>query len=47
VARLEEIAYRRGLIDRKTFIKLIELTPASAHRAYLQRVADDPRIEAG
>jgi glucose-1-phosphate thymidylyltransferase len=46
VACPEEIAYRRGFIDRVAFTKLIESTPASAYRSYLQRVADDPLIEA-
>jgi glucose-1-phosphate thymidylyltransferase len=44
VACPEEIAYRRGFIDRKAFARLAETAPASDYRAYLLRVLDDPLI---
>jgi glucose-1-phosphate thymidylyltransferase len=44
VACPEEIAYRRGFIDRKAFTRLAETTPASDYRAYLLRVLDDPLV---
>jgi glucose-1-phosphate thymidylyltransferase len=44
VACPEEIAYRRGFIDRTAFMRLAELAPASEYKAYLLRVLDDPHI---
>jgi glucose-1-phosphate thymidylyltransferase len=44
VACPEEIAYRRGFIDRAAFRRLAELVPASEYKAYLLRVLDDPHI---
>jgi glucose-1-phosphate thymidylyltransferase len=44
VACPEEIAYRRGFIDRAAFARLAELAPASGYRAYLLRVLEDPSI---
>jgi glucose-1-phosphate thymidylyltransferase len=42
VACPEEIAYRRGFIDKKAFARLAELAPVSDYRAYLLRVVDAP-----
>ncbi len=44
VACPEEIAYRRGFIDRSAFVRLIEQVPASDYRAYLLRVLEDPLV---
>ena len=44
VACPEEIAYRRGFIDRAAFARLADLAPASSYRAYLLRVLEDPLI---
>jgi len=44
VACPEEIAYRRGFIDRGAFTRLAELAPTSGYKAYLLRVLDDPLI---
>ena len=44
VACPEEIAYRRGFIDRAAFTRLAELAPTSGYKAYLLRVLDDPLI---
>jgi glucose-1-phosphate thymidylyltransferase len=46
VACPEEIAFRRGFIDRAALIRLAELAPASDYRAYLLRVLEDPLIGA-
>jgi Transposase, Mutator family len=42
----EEIAYRRGFIDRATFARPVELVPASNYRTYLRRVLDDQFLAA-
>jgi glucose-1-phosphate thymidylyltransferase len=44
VACPEEIAYRRGFIDRAALARLAESAPASDYRAYLLRVLEDPLI---
>jgi glucose-1-phosphate thymidylyltransferase len=44
VACPEEIAYRRGFIDRAAFTRLAELAPTSGYKAYLLRVLEDPAI---
>ncbi len=41
VACPEEIAYRRGFIDRAAFTRLAEHAPVSDYRAYLLRVLED------
>lgn len=38
IACLEEIAFRKGFIDRVRFEQIIEQTPKSSYREYLQRV---------
>jgi glucose-1-phosphate thymidylyltransferase len=45
VACPEEIAYRRGFINRTALARLAESAPASDYKAYLFRVLDDPLIE--
>jgi glucose-1-phosphate thymidylyltransferase len=45
VACPEEIAYRRGFIDRAAFARLAEGASASSYRNYLLHVLDDPLIE--
>ena len=45
VACPEEIAYRRGFINRAALARLAESAPASDYKAYLFRVLDDPLIE--
>jgi len=44
VACPEEIAYRRGFIDRAAFARLAELAPTSGYKAYLLRVLEDPLL---
>lgn len=44
VACPEEIAYRRGFIDRAAFARLTENTPPSDYKNYLLRVLEDPSI---
>jgi glucose-1-phosphate thymidylyltransferase len=44
VACPEEIAYRRGYIDRAALVRLAEFAPASDYKAYLLRVLEDPLI---
>jgi glucose-1-phosphate thymidylyltransferase len=44
VACPEEIAYRRGFIDRAALARLAESAPACGYRAYLLRVLEDPLI---
>ena len=44
VACPEEIAYRRGYIDRAALVRLAEYSPASDYKAYLLRVLEDPLI---
>jgi glucose-1-phosphate thymidylyltransferase len=41
IACPEELAYRLGFLDRTAFKRLIEETPASDYRFYLERVLDD------
>jgi glucose-1-phosphate thymidylyltransferase len=43
VACPEEIAYRRGFIDRAAFAELIARAPTADYAAYLARVLDDVR----
>lgn len=38
VACIEEIAYRRGFIDKPDFEKLVNQTPKSMYRGYLERI---------
>jgi glucose-1-phosphate thymidylyltransferase len=42
VACPEEIAYRRGFIDRATFVRLATSAPTSDYKSYLLRVSEDP-----
>ena len=44
VACPEEIAYRRGFIDRAALARLAESAPACDYRAYLLRMLEDPLI---
>jgi glucose-1-phosphate thymidylyltransferase len=46
VACPEEIAYRRGFIDRAAFIRLADLMSVSDYKSYLLRVLEDPLIGA-
>jgi len=41
IACLEEIAYRKGFIDKDKFRKVIEDTPKSSYREYLEAVLGD------
>jgi glucose-1-phosphate thymidylyltransferase len=41
IACLEEIAYRRGFIDRSQLVDLVEGMPRSAYREYLEQIADE------
>ena len=41
IACLEEAAYRKGYIDRMQFKRLIENTPESTYREYLQMIFND------
>jgi glucose-1-phosphate thymidylyltransferase len=41
IACPEEIAYRRGFIDRHAFTRLAEQAPVSGYRSYLLRVLED------
>jgi len=43
IACLEEIALRRGFIDDNGMQAIIDATPASSYREYLQRVQDETR----
>ncbi len=43
IACLEEIALRRGFVDFKQMQQVIEATPKSTYRDYLQRVLDETR----
>ena len=44
IACLEEIALRRGFIDSKRMQQVIETTPNSSYRDYLQRVLNEARF---
>lgn len=44
IACLEEIALRRGFIDSKQMQQVIEATPNSSYRDYLQRVLNEARL---
>jgi glucose-1-phosphate thymidylyltransferase len=44
VACPEEIAYRRGFIDRAAFARLAKSAPTSDYKTYLLRVLEDPLI---
>ncbi len=41
IACLEEVAYRKGFIDKQTFAEVIETTPKSSYRDYLDMVFKD------
>ena len=41
IACLEEIAYRMGFVDKKKMKQVIEDTPKSTYREYLERVLDE------
>jgi len=41
IACLEEVAYRKGFIDRARFQQVIEQTPKSSYREYLERVISE------
>jgi len=41
IACLEEVAFRKGYINRMQFKDLIKNTPASAYRDYLQMIFRD------
>jgi glucose-1-phosphate thymidylyltransferase len=41
IACLEEIAYRKGFVDRDGFAAIIESTPKSGYRSYLEMVLRD------
>ncbi|MEJ2201300.1 MAG: glucose-1-phosphate thymidylyltransferase RfbA [Desulfuromonadaceae bacterium] len=38
IACLEEVAYRKGFIDQKQFCHVIETTPKSSYREYLEQI---------
>ena len=38
IACLEEIALRKGFVDRQRFAEMVEATPKSSYRQYLERV---------
>ena len=38
IACLEEIAYRMGFVDKKKMKKLVEQTPRSSYRDYLEKI---------
>jgi len=41
IACLEEVAYQEGFIDKKQMARLIQNTPNSSYRDYLERVLED------
>jgi len=41
IACLEEVAYRKGFINKEQMAHLIQNTPKSSYREYLQRVLED------
>jgi glucose-1-phosphate thymidylyltransferase len=41
IACLEEIAYRRGFIDRPHLLDMVDAMPRSAYRQYLEQIADE------
>jgi len=41
IACLEEVAYRKGYIDRMSLIQIVEDIPNSSYRDYLVRVLED------
>ena len=41
IACLEEVAYRKGLIDKRQMARLIEETPKSSYRDYLEMILGD------
>jgi glucose-1-phosphate thymidylyltransferase len=41
IACLEEIAYRKGFIDRSQMEQLISETPGSSYRQYLEMILKD------
>jgi glucose-1-phosphate thymidylyltransferase len=45
IACLEEIAYRRGYIDRRDLLDLVDDLPRSTYREYLEQVADEARFD--
>jgi len=42
IACLEEIAFRKGFVDRDRFAAIIEATPKSGYRSYLEMILRDP-----
>jgi glucose-1-phosphate thymidylyltransferase len=43
IACLEEIAYRKGYIDRAALASQVEAMPTSEYRRYLEEILDEPR----
>lgn len=41
IACLEEVAYRKGYLDRSEFEKVVEETPKSSYREYLEMILND------
>ena len=41
IACLEEIAFRRGFIDREQMQRVVEQTPKSSYRDYLELILKD------
>ncbi len=44
IACLEEIACRMGFIDEKQFKRVIEKTPQSAYRSYLEKILKEKTV---
>lgn len=41
IACLEEVAYRKGFIDKEQFRKVVEATPKSSYREYLEQILNE------
>ena len=41
IACLEEVAYQKGFVDRQQMQSIIEATPKSSYREYLEQVLRD------
>nr|WP_281169676.1 glucose-1-phosphate thymidylyltransferase RfbA [Geopsychrobacter electrodiphilus] len=41
IACLEEVAYRKGFIDKTKFVTVIEQTPKSSYREYLEQIYNE------
>ena len=41
IACLEEVAYRKGFIDKAQLQKVVEETPKSSYREYLEKVLNE------